>query len=276
MKKKKACSNLAISRWLGAYVSACQQTWGLAAKSSLKGSLCKGAYLNVLVFLCTSTFCHVYTEAGAWSHTSFLVCICLAVFTVVSVLCVLAASLPSRLCLITARALCSLLLYFFLLCFHNRVVISSESTSCPWQFQDDTLTLKMWRLANIVWAFLGVKLLRGQQIKPRRIFICYISILLCIWQLRWSYPSILIWSWISCIVRKIGSGQKHYLCIPWIKQNVLQLMLNYSLYYGYFCFDVKPESVCLVLNNTGQTAAYSRGVMQKVLNGCGFLFLALM
>lgn len=61
---------------------ACQQTSGQTAKSFLKGGLSKGAYLNVLVFLCSSTSGHMYTEAGARSHTSFFVCICLAVFIV--------------------------------------------------------------------------------------------------------------------------------------------------------------------------------------------------
>ena len=86
LNKKQPCSNSAISRWSGAYVAACQQTRGRAAKSLLKGSLSKGAYLNVLVFLCSSTFRHMYTEAGARSHTSFFVCICLAVFIVLPVL----------------------------------------------------------------------------------------------------------------------------------------------------------------------------------------------
>lgn len=63
--KKKARCNSAISGWFGAAIAACQQTWGQAAKSPLKGSLSKGAYLNVLVFLCSSTFHHMYTEAGA-------------------------------------------------------------------------------------------------------------------------------------------------------------------------------------------------------------------
>lgn len=75
--KRKACCNSAISRWFGPHVAACQQK---AAKSPLKGSLSKGAYLNVLVFLCSSTFHHMYTEAGPWSHTSSLLCICLAAF----------------------------------------------------------------------------------------------------------------------------------------------------------------------------------------------------
>lgn len=63
--KKKARCNSVISGWFGAAIAACQQTWGQAAKSPLKGSLSKGAYLNVLVFLCSSTFHHMYTEAGA-------------------------------------------------------------------------------------------------------------------------------------------------------------------------------------------------------------------
>lgn len=157
LKEKKACSNSAISRWLGAYVAACQQTWGHAAKSLLKGSLSKGAYFNVLVFLCSSAFHHMYTEAGARSHTSFFVCICLAVFIVLLVLCALLS--------LFHRCFSPLLPCYptFLLCSHNRVVISSEITSCSWQFQDETLTHKMLWLANIVWAFLWVKLLRGSR-----------------------------------------------------------------------------------------------------------------
>lgn len=81
-----------------------------AAKSPLKGSLSKGAYLNVLVFLSSSTFRHMYTEAGARSHTSFLVCICLAVFIVLSLCSVRTLSLSlsvSCLCFIATSTLCS-------------------------------------------------------------------------------------------------------------------------------------------------------------------------
>lgn len=119
--KKQPCSNSAISRWSGAYVAACQQTWSRAAKSLLKGSLSKGAYLNVLVFLCSSTFRHMYTEAGARSHTSFFVCICLAVFIVHPVLFLSPSPLS---CFITASALCLPCCYpTFLLCSHNGIVI---------------------------------------------------------------------------------------------------------------------------------------------------------
>lgn len=117
--KKKPCGNAAISRWLGAYATACQRTWGHAAKSLLKGSLSKGAYLNVLVFLCSSTFRHMYTEAGARSHTSFFVCICLAVFIVLSLLRARCLLSPFHHCL-NPLLPCS---PTFLLHSHNRVVI---------------------------------------------------------------------------------------------------------------------------------------------------------
>lgn len=103
---KKACSNSEISRWLGAYVSACQQTWGLAAKSPFKGSLSKGAYLNVLVFLCSSTFAVCTQKQG---HD--LIRLSWFVFVLLSLLwpllCVLPSSFLSHLCPIAASALCS-------------------------------------------------------------------------------------------------------------------------------------------------------------------------
>lgn len=69
----------------------------------------------------------------------------------------------SSLCFAAASPLCSFRTLLFVLCIHNRVVISEEITSCSWQFQDDTLTLEILWLANIVWASLWVKLLRGSR-----------------------------------------------------------------------------------------------------------------
>lgn len=42
------------------------------------------------------------------------------------------------------------------------------------------------------------------------------------------------------------SGQKHYLHESLIKQNIIQLTLNYSLYQGYFCFDVESDCMYLI------------------------------
>lgn len=181
----------------GAYISACQQTQGQTAKSLLKGGLSKGAYLNVLVFLCSSTSGHMYTEAGARSHTSFFVCICLAVFIVLSLL-----SLSLSLFHHSSGPLLSCYLTF-LLCTYYSSVISLEITSCSWQFQDDTPMFKMLRLANIVWAFLWEKLLRGAADNAMpNVYLLLFQSFFVLWQkrryqekrARWSYPAIFIWS----------------------------------------------------------------------------------
>lgn len=174
MKKKKACCNSAISRWLGAYVAACQQTRGQAAKSPLKGSLSKGAYLNVLVFLCSSTFRHMYTEAGARSHTSFLVCICLAVFIVLPLSSLFHGCFsPLHPCYPTS---------FFSHCTPVTGLSSPKKTPLvPDNFQDDMLTLKNAMISQHCLRFPFEQSCLGAADKATRyIFICYISILLCV------------------------------------------------------------------------------------------------
>lgn len=128
--KKKACSNSVISRWLGAYIAACQPVYAWAAKSLLKWSLSKEAYLNVLVFPCSSSFGHMYTEAGLRSHMSFFVSIYLVVFIALSAL----PLCPPRF----HRRVGPLLIRYptFGLCSFNKVAVSAGMASCSWWFQD--------------------------------------------------------------------------------------------------------------------------------------------
>lgn len=155
---------------IGAYDFACQRVQGLAAKSPFKESLSKGAYLNVLVFLCSSTFGHMYTKAGAWSHTSSLVlCLSCCLYCGPCALCT--GCLP-LFCLVTASVLCcDISSTFHLLRKHLMSLTISR-----WH----TAIRKMTRLANIVLSFASSKAAYGQQIKLVCTFICNISIPLCV------------------------------------------------------------------------------------------------
>lgn len=89
-----------------------------------------------------------------------LICLSLCVFILLSLLCSLCApstSLP----LFHHRFGPSLIRYpTFGLRSFNKVAIWAGMASCSWWFQEDRRTLKMLWLANIVWAFSWVKLLR--------------------------------------------------------------------------------------------------------------------
>lgn len=89
-----------------------------------------------------------------------LICLSLCVFILLSLLCSLCApstSLP----LFHHRFGPSLIRYpTFGLRSFNKVAIWAGMASCSWWFQEDRRTLQMLWLANIVWAFSWVKLLR--------------------------------------------------------------------------------------------------------------------
>lgn len=121
----------------------------------------------------------------------------------------------------------------------------------------------LW-LANIVWVLLWVKLLKGQQIKLCCLFICYISIRLVPWQrrwygmerARWSYPTILIWSWRCSVVCWMSNGS---CATKWAETSTSSWSnkISYSESWIILCTRIFfalmwNQSACILLNNKGK------------------------